>query len=153
MKSNIKHLYRRCFLFSVSIIVGLFAAYVICKQIVEVNYCIDVNNMMEVSKVMIGVWSTLLGFIITAESILVAFDGGTITGDFKKTGHYMTVIFQYTQTCIKLLSYIVAFICIIIIKKFLIVEMFIFIFCTVMTFIDVLISFIILILMLKMVNR
>ena len=93
-----------------------------------------------------------LGFIITAESILVAFDGGTITGDFKKTGHYMTVIFHYTQTCIKLLSYIVTFICIII-KKILIVEMFIFIFCTVMTFIDVLISFIILILMLKMVNR
>lgn len=148
-----KHLLRRCVLFFVSIGLGLAVAHVMCDNMIEKEWIIDVTNMIEVSKVMIGVWGTLLGFIITAESILVAFSNGTITSDFKRTGHYMTVIFQYTQTSVKLLIYILAFVCIIVINEFTMKEMFIFICFTIMTFVDVLISFVILILMLRMANN
>lgn len=117
------------------------------------GFVINVENMIDVSKVMIGVWGTLLGFIITAESILVAFSNGTITSEFKKTGHYMTVIFQYTQTSIKLLFYIFIFIAVIVMNVFNMKIMFLFIFFSLMTFIDVLISFVILIIMLKMANK
>ena len=147
-----KHLLRRGVLFFVSIGLGLVGAFVMCDNMMEKKWIIDVSNMIEVSKVMIGVWGTLLGFIITAESILVAFSNGTITSDFKRTRHYMTVIFQYTQTSVKLLIYILAFVCIIVIKAFTMKEMFIFICFTIMTFVDVLISFVILILMLRMAN-
>lgn len=148
-----KHLLRRGVLFFVSIGLGLAVAYVMCGNMIEKEWIIDVTNMIEVSKVMIGVWGTLLGFIITAESILVAFSNGTITSDFKRTRHYMTVIFQYTQTSVKLLIYILAFVCIIVINAFTMKEMFIFICFTIMTFVDVLISFVILILMLRMANN
>ena len=108
--------------------------------------------MIVVSKVMIGVWGTLLGFIITAESILIAFSNGSFTQEFKKTGHYMTVIFQYTQTSVKLLVYILVFVCIIVINAFDLFQMFLFICFSLMTFIDVFISFIILVLMLRMAD-
>lgn len=137
----------------IPIITAFFASRCICNNITANDFTIDSSNMIEVSKVMISIWGTLLGFIITAESILVAFSNGTITGDFKKTGHYMTVIFQYTQTSIKLLIYIFTFVCIIAINRFGIKEMFLFILFSTMTFVDILISFTILILMLKMANR
>lgn len=149
---NKKHLLRRCFLTFISILLGILISMFICKGIIKNNFPIDVNNMLEVSKVMIGVWGTLLGFIITAESILVAFSNGEITKEFKKTGHYMTVIFQYTQTSIKLLVYIFVFVCVIVMNKFSLTEMFLFSCFSIMTFIDVFVSFVILILMLKMAN-
>lgn len=148
-----KHWIRRMSLLLGSIILGVIIAKFICGVMVKQEWVIDVSNMIDVSKVMIGVWGTLLGFIITAESILVAFSNGTITGDFKRTRHYMTVIFQYTQTSIKLLVYILAFVCIIVLKIFTMREMFVFIWFTVMTFFDVFVSFMILILMLRMANN
>lgn len=150
---NKEHLCRRCLLLILSIILGAVVATLICDEIIKNKIPIDENNMVEVSKVMIGVWGTLLGFIITAESILVAFSNGRITYEFKKTGHYMTVIFQYTQTSIKLLLYILIFVIVIVINRFGIREMFLFISCGIMTFIDVFVSFFILILMLKMANK
>lgn len=148
-----RHFCRIAFLLLFPAIMGVIIACIICTEMKSRNVKIDAINMIEVAKTMIGVWGTLLGFIITAESILVAFSNGTITGEFKQTGHYMTVIFQYTQTSIKLLVYIFAFVCIISLNKFSIVEMFLFILFSVMTFIDVFISFFILILMLKMSTR
>ena len=153
MKRERKHILRRGILFICSILTGAFIALIICCVMKKTKFVIDTSNMIEVSKVMVGVWGTLLGFIITAESILVAFEKGTVTGEFKQTGHYMTVIFQYTQTSIKLLIYILAFVCIMVRNVFEIFEMYIFIFFTSMTFIDILISFIILLVMLKMANN
>lgn len=153
MKNQTKHLVRRMGLLFSPFIIGIVVAQLICQEIKNQEWEINAANMIEVSKIMIGVWGTLLGFIITAESILVAFGNGTITSDFKKTGHYMTVIFQYTQTSVKLLIYIFVFIGIIVISKFTIKEMFLFIWFGCMTFVDVVVSFGILILMLKMANR
>ena len=153
MKSKRKHLLRRTLLATGSIAFGILVAYIICNEMERCGFLINASNMIEVSKVMVGIWGTLLGFIITAESILVAFEKGTITGEFKRTGHYMTVIFQYTQTSIKLLIYILVFVCIMVRNVFGMCEMFVFIFFTAMTFVDILICFAILILMLKMANN
>lgn len=153
MKNKAKHLLRRGVLTFSPIIFGMFVANILCNKMKINRVAIDSTNMVEVSKVLIGVWGTLLGFLMTAESILVAFSNGTITNEFKKTGHYMTVIFQYTQTSIKLLTCVIVFICIIAINEFKMREMYMFICFITMTFIDVLISLGILILMLRMANK
>lgn len=148
-----KHILRRIVFIASSIVLGFLTAGIICSLMQSKQYQIDSQNMQNVIEVMIGVWGTLLGFLITAESILVTFSGGSITNEFKQTGHYMTVIYQYTQTSIKLLLYILIFIGIMIVDSFAMVEMFLFIAFVIMTVIDTLFCFAILILMLKMTTK
>ena len=148
-----KHILRRIVFIASSIVLGFLTAGIICSLMQSKQYQIDSQNMQNVIEVMIGVWGTLLGFLITAESILVTFSGGSITNEFKQTGHYMTVIYQYTQTSIKLLLYILIFIGIMIVDSFAMVEMFFFIAFVIMTVIDTLFCFAILILMLKMTTK
>ena len=148
-----KHILRRIVFIASSIVLGFLTAGIICSLMQSKQYQIDSQSMQNVTEVMIGVWGTLLGFLITAESILVTFSGGSITNEFKQTGHYMTVIYQYTQTSIKLLLYILIFIGIMIVDSFAMVEMFFFIAFVIMTVIDTLFCFAILILMLKMTTK
>lgn len=136
-----------------SLILGFILAEQVCQTMIAKEFVVDPENMTSVVGIMIGVWGTLLGFIITAESILIAFNSGTITNEFKQTRHYMTVICQYTQTSIKLLAYIIVFVAILVAGIFTMREMFVFIYFTIMTAIDVLICFGILILMLIMANK
>lgn len=153
MKNKQRHLCRRFCLFIVPCVIGAAFAWFTCKILTAREWEINVNSMLDISKVMIGLWGTVLGFIITAESILIAFDSGSITSEFKKTGHYMTVIFQYTQTSIKLLITIFALVIISVIGKFSMKIFGIFIWLTVMNFVDVLISLSILYLMMRMASN
>lgn len=148
-----KHTIRRVILTFGSILLGTIISELVCRIMIDSKFAIESANMFDVVEVMIGVWGTLLGFIITAESILVAFSNGTITNDFKKTGHYITVIYQYTQTSVKLLIYVIVFVSIMIIDNFTMEIMFVFILFIAMTFIDTLVCFLILILMLRMANE
>lgn len=148
-----EHTTRRLVLTFGSVLLGFIISKQICQIMIDKEFVIQNASMFDVVEVMIGVWGTLLGFIITAESVLIAFSNGTITNDFKKTGHYTTVIYQYTQTSIKLLLYIVVFVAFMIINIFTMDVMFVFIFCITMTFVDTLACFGILILMLFMANR
>ena len=152
MKNKQRHLCKRFCLFIVSIVIGVECACIICEVYTVKNWKINTNNMLDISKMMIGLWGTVLGFIITAESILIAFDSGSITSEFKKTGHYVTVIFQYTQTSIKLLITILILVVISVIDKFSMKIFGIFIGLTVMNFVDVLISLGILYLMMRMAS-
>ena len=147
-----KHLCRKILLFIIPILVGAICSYITCKTLTAKEWKIDESNMLEVSKVMIGLCGTVLGFIITAESILIAFDSGSITSEFKKTGHYMTVIFQYTQTSIKLLISVVVFVIVIVVNKISMCIFAILIGLTVMNFMDVFISLGILYFMMRMAN-
>lgn len=153
MKNETKHKCRRIFLIIIPTVVSVIISLIVCFCMNKNNYVIDANNIIEVIKVLTGVWGTLLGFIITAESILIAFSSGTFTEEFKKTGHYRTVIFQYTQTSIKLLCWIFLFVIVCIIKRVSMKIMFALILALCLTFIDVLLCFIILVLMLKMSNK
>lgn len=147
------HTIRRLILTFGPVLLGLIISRQICQIMINKEFVIESASMFDAVEVMIGVWGTLLGFIITAESILIAFSNGTITNDFKKTGHYKTVIYQYTQTSIKLLLYIIVFVAFMIINSFTMEVMFVFIFFIIMTFADTLACFGILILMLLMANR
>ena len=62
----------------------------------------DISDGMEFLKTMIGVYSTLLGFAITAESILIAFQGGEYTQLIIRAGHLKTVLFSFVLTNISL---------------------------------------------------
>lgn len=56
---------------------------------------------------MLSLWGTLLGFMITAASILLAFNDGNIIKMLKDTGHYSTILMCYASCCIHLLVAIV----------------------------------------------
>ena len=150
MKNKQRHLCRRFCLFIIPIAIGIICACVTCEILAAKGWKINTVDMLDISKIMIGLWGTVLGFIITAESILIAFDSGSITSEFKKTNHYVTVIFQYTQTSIKLLITILVLVIISVIGKFSMKIFGIFIGLTAMNFIDVLISLGILYLMMRM---
>ena len=57
----------------------------------------DVSNFegIEVSKTLLGTWATLLGFIVTAESILITMGGKEYIEAFKESRHYKTVLLTY----------------------------------------------------------
>lgn len=59
---------------------------------------------IDVSKTLLGIWATLLGFIITATSILVTMDGKEYIHAFKYSNHYGTVILTYGLASFDLLA-------------------------------------------------
>lgn len=60
---------------------------------------IESLNMQGVIGTILGIWGTFFGFIITAVSILIAFNGSSITQEIRDSGHYQTVMFLYIVTC------------------------------------------------------
>lgn len=59
----------------------------------------DKENGIDIFKTLLGVWATLLGFIVTAESILIAMGGKEdYIQAFKNSKHYNTVLFTYSIT-------------------------------------------------------
>lgn len=81
---------------------------------VLLSLCFDVKlgseEFYEIVKVVVGIWATLLGFLITAVSILVTFTGSRLTEEIKQTGHFKTVLFIYILTSIELLLFLSAFV-------------------------------------------
>lgn len=94
----------RVFIVIVSIIFPCILGFV-------VSYKLKINIQklcgVEVIKILLGVWATLLGFIITALSILIAMPGEDYLKALRKTTHYGTVLFTYICTCICMLAAIV----------------------------------------------
>lgn len=72
-------------------------------------FAIEVSRGMDNCKMLIGLWGTLLGFLITAASVLLALHN---TGEFvqmlKNTGHFKTILYAYTSASTYLLISIVA---------------------------------------------
>lgn len=104
-----KHIKRRAFLSVFPIALAIFVA-------LRVTINMEIKDFYEILKVVIGVWATLLGFIITAASILITFNGSKLTEEIKNTGHFKTVLFIYMLTCIKLLIGLMFFIAVICLK-------------------------------------
>lgn len=59
------------------------------------NYNLNEFDGIDVSNTLLGLWGTLLGFIITATSILVTMDGKEYIHAFKGSKHYSTVVLTY----------------------------------------------------------
>lgn len=107
MKTETKHFIRRSLIAIVPIVIGVLGGiggnWIAQKYDVQ----IDKDAFLEAEKMMVSVWGTLLGFIITAVSILMAFTGSRLTEEIKKTGHYKTILFCYVYTCFVLLICII----------------------------------------------
>lgn len=66
-------------------------------------YNLSSFNGIDVTKTLLGIWATLLGFIITAVSILITMGGKEYIHAFKESKHYKTVLLTYCFTSFALL--------------------------------------------------
>jgi len=87
----------------VPVLGGLITGAIIYFWGCEKFFCEKIQ-VIEISKDMIGLWGTLLGFIITAISILVTLDTGNgMVEILKKSNHFNTIIYALLSTAIILL--------------------------------------------------
>lgn len=88
--------------------ISFILPFLIC---IALKYLFDYNSYdvssfegVEISKTLLGTWATLLGFIVTAESILITMGGKDYIQAFKESRHYKTVLVTYFSTSFVLLS-------------------------------------------------
>lgn len=72
-----------------------------------IGYNVCNFNGIEIIKTLLGIWATLLGFIITAASILVTMEGKDYIQAFKNSHHYKTVMWSYCFASFSLLVAII----------------------------------------------
>lgn len=77
--------------------------FIIKKLSVECAFFIDANDGIEDIKTILSIWGTLLGFLITAVSILLTLGNGKFLDMLKVTGHYKTILLSYVTCCLHLL--------------------------------------------------
>lgn len=91
-------------------VVAFKIIYYLCN---EYKFIISIQDGLDDVKTMLGIWGTMLGFLITAVSILLALNDGKFLDMMKKTGHYKTVLLAYIVCCIHLfVATVLAIICI-----------------------------------------
>lgn len=95
-------------------IAAYFIVRYICKKI---GFEISSVDGIEDYKIMLSIWGTLLGFLITAVSILLTIGEGKFLNMLKSTGHYQTILFSYVICCVHLLLVVVLAIVCVFIKK------------------------------------
>ena len=83
----------------IPIVLSIVISFVIYKEWVR-NINIKLLNIQDVVGTILGIWGTLFGFVITAISILIAFNGSKFTQELRDSGHYQTVMFLYIVTCV-----------------------------------------------------
>lgn len=137
MKNVQRHFARRIFITLFPLVIGLLIPYIVIKNAPQNAEIYNTHNFIESVKVVIDIWGTLLGFIITVVSILVAFTGSKLTEEIKRTGHFKTVLYTYILTCFTLLIAISVFIPVIINNLVSDVLFYIFIGALIITLIDV----------------
>lgn len=101
----------------------VFLLPIICGIITffAVNYFLSKNSTFIISveegiddfKTVLGIWGTLLGFMIAAVAIIITLGNDKFVDLLKDTGHYNTILFSYGLCCIHLfLAVILALVCI-----------------------------------------
>lgn len=68
-----------------------------------ISYDVNTFDGIDIIKTLLGTWATLLGFIVTAESILITMNGKEYIQAFKESEHYKTVLLTYFSTSLVLL--------------------------------------------------
>lgn len=91
-------------IFGISFILPIFICIVMGCLFNYTSYDVCSFEGVEVSKTLLGTWATLLGFIVTAESILITMGGKEYIQAFKESRHYKTVLLTYFSTSFVLLS-------------------------------------------------
>lgn len=91
--------------------------FFVIKQNINPGEMMSPEDWFGILEMMVSLWGTLLGFMITAASILLAFSDGNIISMLKDTGHYNTILMCYVSCCIHLLAAVI-FACICIFGRF-----------------------------------
>lgn len=81
--------------------------FVINKLCIKYEFVIDKNSGVDDFKTILSIWGTLLGFLITAVSILLTLGNGKFLDMLKATGHYKTILLSYVACCLHLLVAII----------------------------------------------
>ena len=84
--------------------IAFFGVKYICKKY---DFIVQIEEGIDNYKMMLDIWGTLLGFLITAVSILLILGDGKFINMIKATGHYTTILLSYGSCCIHLFIVIV----------------------------------------------
>lgn len=88
----------------VSVIIPIVAVIILNWFLQSKGYDYSSFDGKEIVKTLVGVWATLLGFMITSVSILVTIGGNEYVLAFRKSQHYHTVMYTNTITCVLMLA-------------------------------------------------
>lgn len=105
----------------IPLILGIIITIVSCFIIKKKEITIDSTKTLAFINLMLGIWATLLGFMITSLSIMVGFKGSERTQIFIESKHYSTILFTYTITCMELFLCLLIFLPVLLINKITIV--------------------------------
>lgn len=117
----------------VSLIVPLVIVIMLINHLDKAGYDYSLFKGVDTANTLLGVWSTLLGFMITAVSILMTIGGNQFIEAFRKSKHYHTVMYTHVLTCLILFAatvFSVAIICLDIWSKFCFLCLIFFLFST-----------------------
>lgn len=82
-------------IFVISFILPILVCVVLKLWHNHISYNVYNFDGIEIVKTLLGIWATLLGFIITATSILVTMGGKEFIQAFRNSKHYSTVLLTY----------------------------------------------------------
>lgn len=94
----------KAFIFALSFIFPAMISFTLKLWFRHITYDVHCFNGIDIIKTLLGIWSTLLGFIITATSILVTMGGKEYIQAFRNSKHYSTVLLTYCFESFALLT-------------------------------------------------
>lgn len=88
----------------ISLFIPLIITYILISQLDGRKYNYTSFEGVKIAESLLGVWSTLLGFMMTAVSILITLGGNSFLAAFRSSNHYHTVIYTQIVTCLLLFA-------------------------------------------------
>ncbi|GEM_PF-2492361 len=88
----------------ISLCVPLIVTLIFINRLDGIKYDYTSFEGIKITETLLGVWSTLLGFMITAVSILITIGGNNYIMAFRNSSHYNTVMYTQILTCLILFA-------------------------------------------------
>lgn len=98
------------------LVLGMISGIIVFCTIKKTGYVIDVEDGMDMIDCIIDVWGILLGFIITAASVLMTVGENSYINALVETNHMSNIILSYAMSSIYLFVSLVFVILLFIIK-------------------------------------
>lgn len=85
----------KIFILLIPVVVSACVTYVVDKLAIKFEYKCGPELGSNLSQMMINVWGTLFGFLLSAESILLTLGGKKYLKALRESVHYRTILFAY----------------------------------------------------------
>jgi hypothetical protein len=106
----------RIFIGLFPIVVALVSFFIFKFLFGKYNFEISATDGLDDCKLMLDIWGTLLGFLITAVSLFLTIGDGKYMNTLKSSGHFSTVLYSYVICCIHLFLAVVFALIVVFIK-------------------------------------